>query len=61
MSEIFNRYWDKFIEDCGEEEPSYGKSYSKGYRDARMAALEILDKYHNTDSYRYIREEIEKL
>lgn len=61
MSEIFQKLYDEFIESCGEDEPNYDKSYSAGYRNAKKAALDILDKYHNTYSYRYIREEIEKI
>ncbi len=42
MSDIYKKYYDEWIESCGEEEPNYDASYEAGWNQCKSAVLEIL-------------------
>jgi len=42
MNQIFNEYYNKWLDDCGEKEPNWGESYGKGWSNCKKAILNII-------------------
>ena len=61
MSEEYNKSWEKFLEEMGEDTPEFEVEFAYAWRTCKEEVLKILKEHSNTDEKTSLDEVFKKI